>query len=76
MHFVAFLNRQFVVFLFEYDSNSVVGNCQTYYRFYRQSVVTVLQLSVLPRILNTEIPSNDLSNTERYQCTNVIARKR
>jgi len=50
-------NRQFRGLLFESCSNRVVGTCQTCYRYYCPSLLTVLQLYVLPRTLSTESAS-------------------
>jgi hypothetical protein len=69
-------NRQFRGLLFESCSDRVVGTCQTCYRYYCPSLLTVLQLYVIPRTLSTESASNDYSNRKRHHCRNHVTRKR
>jgi hypothetical protein len=72
---VAFFNRQFRVLLFGYTSVHVLGTSQTCYRYYRPSLITALQLSVLLQTFSAEPPSNDYNNTKGHQCKNVATRK-
>jgi hypothetical protein len=45
--------------LFEYFSVRLVGTCHACYRYYCPSLITALQLSVVPWTLNPESPLND-----------------
>jgi hypothetical protein len=67
-------NRHLRVLPFEYFSNPVVRTCQTCYLYYCPSLLTALQLSVLPETLSTESHSND-HNTEWHQHKWVVTRK-
>jgi hypothetical protein len=49
--FVTCLIRHFGIYIHEYFSNCLVGTCQTWYRYYCASLITVLQLWVLPLTL-------------------------
>jgi hypothetical protein len=71
--FVAVSSLHFRLLLSENFSNCVVGTC---YRYYCPSLLSVLQLSVLPLTISTEFPTNHHSNTERHQRKSAVTQKR
>jgi hypothetical protein len=60
--------RKPILLLFEYFSVRIVRNFQTCYRYYCPSMITALQLCVLPRNLCPEAPSNDLGTSRIRSC--------